>query len=102
MLKLVTPREKLIGHMKMGWAEDLTAPQIRQIAFAELLGAVGLVVPWLTHIEPRLTPVAALCLFILMLGATFTHVSRHESPVASSVFGLAALFVAVGRFYLVT
>ena len=41
MLKLVTPRDRLIGHLKMGWAEDLTAPQIRQIAYAELLGRPG-------------------------------------------------------------
>jgi uncharacterized membrane protein YphA (DoxX/SURF4 family) len=46
---------------------------LRVIAFCELLGAVGLIVPWLTGIAPVLTPVAAFCLGAIMLGAAPSH-----------------------------
>jgi hypothetical protein len=97
LMKLVTPREKLV--VKMGWAEGFSAPQIKQLGLAEVLGAAGLIVPWATHIVPLLTPMAALCLTVLMVGASVTHVSRKESPAPSAIFGALALFVAVGRFY---
>jgi hypothetical protein len=39
---------------------DYPLPFIRFIAVCELLGAVGLVVPWALHLVPRLTPIAAI------------------------------------------
>lgn len=39
------------------------------IAVAELVGAVGLVLPGLLRIKPGLTPLAAACLVIIMIGA---------------------------------
>src|SRR5258708_10724829 len=43
---------------------------IRFIGVAEVLGAIGLVLPWLLRIRPSLTPVAAEGLVIGMVGAT--------------------------------
>src|ERR1700753_1049526 len=43
---------------------------IRFLGVAELTGAIGLVLPSLLRIKPRLTPVAASCLTIIMAGAT--------------------------------
>jgi hypothetical protein len=97
MFKIVTPREKLMA--KLRWAEGYSPAQIKQIGLAEVVGAIGLVVPWGTHIIPLLTPIAAICLTILMVGASVTHVSLKESPAPSALFGVLALFVAVGRFY---
>ena len=63
---------------KMPWTEDFSDGQIRAIGAAEVLGAVGLVVPPLTNIAPILAPIAAACLALLMLGAAYTHFRRNE------------------------
>ena len=39
------------------------------IAVCEILGGIGLIVPWLTRIKPQLTPLAAIGLVVIMLGA---------------------------------
>ncbi len=95
--KLAQSREKLLAHPMMGWAHDFTAGQVKLVGLAEVLGAVGLVVPSATGIAPVLTPVAAGCLALLMAGATWTHVRRKEPTVPSVVLGLLAVAVAVGR-----
>ena len=40
------------------------------IGVVEVLGALGLILPWLTRIRPGLTPLAAAGLAIIMIGAT--------------------------------
>jgi hypothetical protein len=64
---------------------------------AELLGAVGVIVPGVTGILPVLTSVAAVCLAILMGGAVKAHVDLKEPPTLPAVLGLLCLVVAVGR-----
>ena len=85
----------------MPFVEDLTPWQVKVIGALELLGAIGLIVPVLTGIAPVLTPVAAVCLALLQIGAFALHVKRGEAKVATVVNGLlfaAAVFVAVTRF----
>lgn len=48
-----------------------------------------------------LTPLAATGLFVIAVGAIFTH-ARGKEPqpmYANTVFALASAFVAVGRFW---
>ena len=71
---------------------------MKLLGLAEVLGAVGLVVPWLTAILPVLTPVAAVCLVVIMAGAVKTHIDLKEPAIAPAVFGLMCVFVALGRF----
>ena len=97
-MKLLTPKTKLAANPRMGWAADFSATQIKLIALAEVLGAIGLVVPWATGILQVLTPVAAACLAILMIGAATVHASRKEPFIPVVVFVLLLAFVAVGRF----
>ena len=75
----------------------------RLIGTAELLAAVGLILPALTGILPVLTPLAAVGLVVLMLSAAIFHIPRREYPnVAFNLILLAlAAFVAYGRFVLV-
>ena len=40
------------------------------IGVCEILGALGLILPWLRRIRPGLTPLAAAGLVIIMIGAT--------------------------------
>jgi hypothetical protein len=95
-LKIVTPRVKLAEKFK--WVASWTDARVKLLGLAEVLGAVGLVVPWLTGIAPFLTPVAALCLMVLMGGAVKTHLDLKEPIVPPAVLGALALFIALGRF----
>jgi uncharacterized membrane protein YphA (DoxX/SURF4 family) len=98
--KLTQPKEKLAAQPRMAWTEDFSAGNIRVIGTLEVLAAIGLIVPPLVGVAPALAPLAALGLALLMLGAAFTHLRRHE-PQALAVNGvlfLLAVIVAWGRF----
>lgn len=95
-LKLFTPKEKL--EVKMHWAKTWPPGQIKLLGLAEVLGAVGLIAPWATGILPVLTPVAAVALVPLMIGAAMTHVKLKEPAVAPAVLAVLCVVVAVGRF----
>lgn len=94
--KLVTPRTKLME--KMRWAKTWTDGQVKLLGLAEVLGGVGVVVPYATGILPVLTPIAAACLVVLMLGAAKTHLDLEESPAAPAILAVSGVFVALGRF----
>ena len=96
--KLAVPREKLLDKMK--WAATWRDDRFKLLGLAEVLGGVGLIVPWATGIVPVLTPIAALCLVVLMVGAVKTHIDLKEGPMAAGPAFFAALgvFIALGRF----
>jgi hypothetical protein len=93
--KLVTPRVKLMEKMK--WAKTWNDGNVKLLGLAEVVGAVGLVVPQVTGILPILTPIAAACLVVLMIGAVKTHLDLKEPAAAPGLLALLALFVALGR-----
>ena len=72
---------------------------VRFIGVVEILGALGLVLPSLTRILPRLTPLAALGLATVMLLAAGTHATHGELGMLPVNFtlGAIALFIAWGR-----
>lgn len=100
LLKLARSKEQLAAS-GMAWTEDFTAAQVRLIGVAELVGAVGLIVPLLTGIAPSLTPIAAIALAILMIGASVVHVRRGEKPIPNVVLVLLATASAVLGFLVV-
>ncbi len=67
------------------------------IGLAEVLGAVGVIVPPLTGILPILAPIAAAGIVILQTGAILTHVRRRESFIVNLGIIVLALFVVVAR-----
>jgi uncharacterized membrane protein YphA (DoxX/SURF4 family) len=75
---------------------------LRFIGVAEVLGAIGLILPGLLRIRPALTPLAAAGLVIIMIGATaLTLAAGDVAPgLISLVVGLLAAFVAYGRWRL--
>ncbi|MGF1507204.1 MAG: DoxX family protein [Chloroflexi bacterium] len=102
-MKLIRSRQDIIDSGQ-DWAEHYQEGFIKAIGVAEVLGAVGLVVPALTGILPVLTPLAAAGLVVIMIGAAVVHIRRSEVvpfAIMNSVLGLAAAFIAVGRFVLV-
>ena len=95
VVKLTLPRERLA--LKMHWAGSWPRWRIKLLGLAEVAGAVGLVVPAATGIAPVLTPIAALCVAMLMAGAVQTHRRLGESFVPAVVVGVLCLAVAAGR-----
>ena len=95
-LKLARPKEAL----GLPWVEDFSARSVKLIGLAEVLGAVGLIVPRLTGIAPVLTPIAALCLLAIMIGAIATHLRRKENPAPSVVLVVLLVVSAVLGFAL--
>jgi hypothetical protein len=69
---------------------------------AEIVGALGLIVPSLLRIRPGLTPLAAAGLVIIMVGATVVSLMIGGVLMALMPFviGLLAAFVAYGRWKL--
>lgn len=99
LVKLTTPAVKL--HDKMAWTREASETKVKAIGAAEVLGAVGLILPGALHIAPVLTPVAALCLAVLMAGGAWTHLRAGEgwkSALPAIVLGVLSLVVAVARF----
>lgn len=96
-MKLFTPKAKLDANPHMGWAKDFSAGQVKLIGIAEVLGAVGLILPWATGILPALTPIAAGCSAAIMVGAAVVHARRKEPLIPPVVIGLLAVAIAVGR-----
>lgn len=71
------------------------------IGVCEGLGGIGLIVPAMTRVAPRLTPIAAAGLAIIMILAVGFHLARGEAaffvPLNLVIGGVAAL-IAWGRF----
>jgi hypothetical protein len=94
-MKIVTPRVEIAK--KMLWAQSWSDRNVKLLGLAEVLGAIGLIVPWLTGIAPLLTPVAALCLFVLMMGAVKIHLDLKETLAPALVLGVLCFVVFIGR-----
>ena len=65
------------------------------LGIAEILAAVGLTLPGLTRIRPRLVPCAAAGIMIVMISATILHVMRNEVSAAITTFVLLAMATCV-------
>jgi DoxX-like family len=96
-MKLVLPLEVLTEQM------PLPGLFVRFIGVAEVLGAIGLILPGLLRIRPGLTPLAAAGLVIIMIGATGLGLSVGDVAMTliPLVVALLAAFVAYGRWRLV-
>jgi len=97
-MKVSQPTDKLKNNM--AWAAHMTPGIVRLIGTLEILGAIGLILPAVTHILPWLTPVAAIGLVLTMIGASIVHIrlkefSRLGVPL---ILLLLALFIVYGRF----
>lgn len=96
-MKFIMSIEEMTKQMPMpGWF-------LHFIGVCEVLGALGLVLPWLLRIQPSLTPMAAAGLVMIMIGATVLTLITGD--VAMALFPLLVgglcVFVAYGRWKLV-
>jgi len=87
----------------MAWMGALDATVLRVIGILEVLGAIGVILPAVTRIQPQLTGWAALGLAAVMIGAIVFHARREgeRRNIAFNAILLAlAAFVAYGRLVL--
>jgi uncharacterized membrane protein YphA (DoxX/SURF4 family) len=94
--KLVMPIEEMMKQMPL----PLPGLFVRFIAVCEVLGAIGVILPWLLRIRPGLTPLAAAGLVIIMIGATVYTLAAGAvaSALMPLVVGFLCVFVAYGRW----
>jgi uncharacterized membrane protein YphA (DoxX/SURF4 family) len=97
-MKLVMPMEEMMKQMPLplpGWF-------VRFTGVVEILGALGLILPWLLRIRPVLTPLAAGGLVIVMIGAVVYTLMAGQvgSALMPLAVGLLLAFVAYGRWRL--
>jgi len=96
--KVSGTRERHIadGHIK----PDGYLFPIRILGVLELLGCLGVILPWLTGIAPVLTPVTAVCFCMIMAAGIINHTIKREYkmlPMLAAVFAIAFI-VAYYRF----
>ena len=94
--KLAMPAEVLAA------SSPLPVLFVRFIGACEIFGAIGLIVPAVTRIRPMLTPIAAICLAIIMVGATVSTllVGMGAAALMPFILGVAVVFIAYGRLNL--
>jgi uncharacterized membrane protein YphA (DoxX/SURF4 family) len=93
-MKLIQPIEALTQQM------PLPGLFVRFIGVAEVLGAISLILPGLLRIRPGLTPLAAVGLVLIMIGATVLTLVGGEVVLAliPLLVGCLLAFVAYGRW----
>ena len=97
LVKLLTPIPQLAAMMP--WAGEYSPAFVHVIALVDLAGGIGILLPALTRIMPRLTVLAALGCAVLQVFALIFHLSRGETEVLPLNILLLALavFVLWGR-----
>ena len=83
----------------MEWMYDLDDTLHLVSGTAEILGGLGLILPAVTRIQPRLVPLAAIGLAIVMAGAVVFHINREEYQQLGTnvLLVVIMLFIAWGR-----
>lgn len=99
MMKLVMPLPELAT--QMSFVADSPALLVRFIGFVEVAGAIGMILPAIMRILPRLTPLAAAGFSIIQVLAIGVHAAYGETgqtlPVDLILLALS-LFVLWGRW----
>ena len=85
--------------MAVPWVAATPKPLVVFIGCCELLGALGVILPWLTGRARQLTPLAAAGLALIMILAVPFHLMRHEAFALVFIVPVAVLasFAAWGR-----
>ncbi|MBY0424626.1 MAG: DoxX family protein [Cytophagales bacterium] len=98
-MKLSTPIDILVSSVP--WAKDVSETLVRFIGATELLAGIGFLLPSIFRILPKLTPLAAFGVFLIMVLAAGFHISRMEynELIFNLFIGSMAIFVVWGRLF---
>jgi len=99
VLHFVVPQELPAA---MSWMYELSPALHLVSGTAEILGGLGLVLPGITKIQTRLTPVAGAGLVLVMIGAIWWHAQRgeYQNIRLNLVLAAVAALIAYGRWKL--
>jgi uncharacterized membrane protein YphA (DoxX/SURF4 family) len=95
--------DRMRDRPRSAWTRAVSDQLLRTIGVLEVLAAIGLILPVLTHVLPWLTALAAASLVVLMVLAIAFHLRRSEWPnigLNAILLALAA-FIAYGRLVIV-
>jgi len=97
-MKLFQPIDKLSAMWP--WTAQIPIAMVKLTGIIDLLAALGLILPGLLRIKPKLTPFTAIGVIVLMVCASIFHILRGEACViaVNIVFAVIAAFIAWGRF----
>ncbi len=98
LMKLRSSRAEL--RARGGWIDDLPDWMPKFIGVAEILGAIGVIVPPLFDMDAAIVPIAAGSLAVVMVLAAFVHLLRREFVpyvIVNAVIFAVAAFVTWGR-----
>jgi uncharacterized membrane protein len=98
--KLAQPKAALFAK-GMTYVEDFSAGSVKATGAVEVIGALGLILPIATGIAFLLAPLAAVGVFVVMIGAIVVHVRRKETFVPPLVLALIAAASAILGFGLI-
>lgn len=92
---------KLVYEKGQTGVENLSLPFVRFIGISEILGAVGLILPWWLNILPVLTPVSAILFAFIMVPAAIIHYKRKEpkNVFTNTILFCICIFIAYGRIF---
>jgi uncharacterized membrane protein YphA (DoxX/SURF4 family) len=98
VMKFVMSVEEMNAHATVA----LPGLLLHFIGVCEVLGGIGVILPSVLRIKPRLTPLAAVGLAIITAGATVLNLMGPMRAMAAYPFAvcLLCLFVAYGRWRL--
>ena len=92
--KFLMPADEMAKNMP----PFLSVSFIYFIGICEILGGLGLVLPWALNIRPGLTPLAAVLLLIIMIGAAaVSSMGGIQMAFFPALVGFLCAFVAWGR-----
>ena len=92
LMKVSQPIEKL--SQSLAWTAQVSELLVRFIGVAEVLGALGLILPSLLRIKPRLTVTAALGLALVIVFAWAFHISSSEN----GAIGMNVVLLSIAAF----
>ena len=92
-------KEKVLSLGQTG-VRDISTSGMHLIGILELLGVVGILLPWYLNIAPILTPITAVCFAIIMILAAGVHyrLSEPKNVRNNILLLLLSLVVAYFRF----
>ena len=98
LMKIMTPYEEIAAQMT--WAQNVSSSIVILIGVLEVLGVVGMNLPYLLKKYKKLIPIAAGGLALTMFGAVLTHMFIGENFIAALLLLAIASYVTYSRLHL--
>jgi len=95
-LKVSLSKSALIEKKMLAQGDSIVP--VRFIGIMEVLGVIGIILPWLLNVWPILTPAAAVGFAIVMIGAFAVHFTKKDYKILPVLVLAFFISVAVAWF----